>query len=183
MTTAEQTPAVEPPAGGPVPAQHAKWFVAVVAIAAIVALFWPRGEGTFDAPGGFLLDVRGRPTPLAPRLAPVTLLHFWATWCPPCLTEIPALDRLAADSAQDMKFSVVMVAVDDTTEKVRTFRGNEAEDILFDSNWEVADRYGTDKLPETYLIVRGKVVHKFVGATDWDDPEVRQMVERALVEL
>ena len=45
--------------------------------------------------------------------------------------------------------------------------------VLFDPQWEVAHRYGTDKLPETYLVVNGRVVRKFVGMTNWDDPAVR----------
>src|SRR6185436_12782097 len=46
--------------------------------------------------------------------------------------------------------------------------------------WEVAKRYGTDKLPETYLVVHGQVVQKFVGQTDWDSPELRQLLANRL---
>jgi thioredoxin-like negative regulator of GroEL len=44
----------------------------------------------------------------------------------------------------------------------------------------VAKRYGTDKLPETYLVVGGEVVRKFVGQTDWDNPEVRALIASRL---
>ena len=66
-----------------------------------------------------------------------------------------------------------MVAVADSSDHVRTFLGPGSEMVLFDPNWKVANRYGTDKLPETYLVVHGQVVRKFVGMTDWDDPALR----------
>ncbi len=159
---------------------QAKVALAVVAACAALALFWPRGEGSFDAPGGFLMDGAGRPAPLGSRLAPVTVLHFWATWCPPCIVEIPALQRLAAEFGGDMDFAIVMVAVEDEVEKVETFMGATQSSVLYDHSWEVAHRYGTRKLPETYLVVRGRVVEKFEGTTDWDDPGIRDKVRAAL---
>ncbi len=148
----------------------------------LAALFWPRGErpgaiagraGAFDAPGGFLIDGLGRPAPLGERMGNATLVHFWATWCPPCLTEIPALQALRSELEAPGQFHVVLVAVADSPEKVKTFLGDAAGAALYDPKWEVAHRYGTEKLPESYLVVRGRVVEKFPGATDWDDPQVR----------
>jgi thiol-disulfide isomerase/thioredoxin len=163
--------------------RQAKLAVGAVVVAALAALFWPRGDGTFDEPGGFLYDGTGRPRTLAPRLAPVSLVHFWATWCPPCLTEIPAIDRLIADFADRPEFDVVMIAVDDVKEKAETFVGDRAAMMLYDPNWEVAHRYGTRKLPETYLVVAGKVVEKWEGAVDWDDAAIRRRLESALAEV
>jgi len=145
-----------------------------VALAILVLLFWPHGKGT-SAPGGFLLDGDGRPSPMGSRLAPVTLVHFWATWCPPCIQEAPSIQRLAADLAGHHDFSMLMIAVQDRKDKVGHFLGPEAAAmVLYDPSWDVAHRYGTDQLPETYLVVRGKVVQKFVGATDWDNPDLRR---------
>ena len=153
---------------------QAKLLVAALGVCALAAIFWPRGERTFKEPGGFLYDTGGRPAKLGPQLAPVSLVHFWATWCPPCIEEIPALQRLAKDLAPHDDFSVVMVAVADSTDKVTTFLGSGWDMVLFDPRWDVANRYGTDKLPETYLVVRGEVVEKFVGKTEWDDPAIRE---------
>lgn len=147
--------------------------LAALAVCALAALFWPRGDRSFKEPGGFLYDSGGRAATIGPRLAPVTLVHFWATWCPPCIQEIPALQRLSRDFAGHSDFTVLMVAVSDSSEKVRTFLGSGADMVLFDPQWEVANRYGTDKLPETYLVVNGSVVRKFVGMTNWDDPKLR----------
>lgn len=167
-------PSTRPASGGPLRWQ-ARAALAVVVACALLALFWPRERGERGAaPGGFLLDLSGRPSPLGPRLAPVTLVHFWATWCPPCIEEIPALQRLSRDLSDRDDFAVLMIAVSDEPKKVGAFLGAGADMVLFDPNWEVAKRYGTRQLPETYLVVRGRVLEKFVGRTDWDDPGVRR---------
>ena len=175
---ATATPAAVPETAGSSPRQ-VRLLLAGVAIAALVALLWPRGDGTV-APGGTLLDAGGQPKPLATQLAPVTLLHFWSTWCPPCVEEAPAIDRLAGDLERDDRFKVLMVAVADEVGKVRRFAGVNADRVLYDPKWDVAHRYGTRQLPETYLVVDGKVVRKFTGAADWDDPQVRAVVEQAI---
>jgi thiol-disulfide isomerase/thioredoxin len=172
--------AADKPARGGRSGGQARLAMAAVAVAAAVALFWPRGDGSFDAPGGFVLDGQGRPQTLAGRLAPVSLVHFWATWCPPCITEIPALDRLSDDFGDHPDFDLVMIAVDDGVETVETFVGDRAAMMLYDPTWDVARRYGTRKLPETYLVIDGKVVDKWEGAVDWDRREIRARLEAAL---
>lgn len=156
-----------------------RFVVAALVVAALAATFWPRGEKR-EAAGGSLYDAEGRPQPLASALAPVSLVHFWATWCPPCIQEVPALDRLRTAFADRHDFAVVMVAVADDRQKVRAFLGSRAEGTLFDPNWSVANRYGTKQIPETYLVVAGEVVEKWTGSTNWDDPAVRAMIERKL---
>ena len=171
------------PAPSPSPAlpaaplgKQARIAVAVLVLCALAALFWPKGSGTFKEPGGFLFDGEGRATTLGPKLAPVSLVHFWATWCPPCREEIPSLQRLAHDLSTHDDFEIVMVAVADETQKARVFLGDWGSMALYDPNWDVAKRYGTNKLPETYLVIHGEVVKKFVGQQDWDDPELRELI-------
>ncbi len=162
---------------------QAKLLVAALGVCALAALFWPRDGRTFKEPGGFLYDAGGQPATLGPQLAPVSLVHFWATWCPPCIQEIPALQRLAKDFNPHEDFSVVMVAVADSIPKVTSFLGSGWDMVLFDPDWDVANRYGTNKLPETYLVVRGEVVEKFVGMTNWDDPAIRESLASHLRSL
>lgn len=179
MTSGAEDATPLPERRGPTPAQ-ARWIVGAVALCAVVALFLPRGDKTFEAPGGFPLDAGGRPVPLGTRMAPVTLVHFWSTWCPPCLTEIPAIQRLGEELHGEPSFRLLLVAVDDEVAKVETFLGDRAGGVLYDPAWEIAHRYGTRKLPETYLVVGGEVVEKWVGATDWDAVPERAKVLAAL---
>jgi len=161
-----------PPQAAPL-GRGVKIALAAIAVAALAALLWPRGESA--APGGFLLDAAGRPAPLGSRLAPVTLVHFWATWCPPCIEETPAIERLASDLSGHGDFALLMVAVADSTERVKSFLGTRRADmVLYDPRWDVAHRYGSTQLPETYLVIDGRVARKFVGMTNWDDPGLRR---------
>lgn len=179
---------------------QAKLAVGALALLAAVALFWPRGDDTFQPGTGYVLDGEGRPITLASRMAPVTLVHFWATWCAPCITEIPALQRLARDFRDEPKFDLLMIAVDDEVGSVEPFLGDLSPMALYDPNWEVANRYGTRKLPETYLVRGGQVLEtasqleqrqetgtpldgtkpRWVGQTNWDDPKIRAELREVL---
>ncbi len=173
---------VDTPSAGPGSlGRQARWIAAVITLLGLGVLVWPRGgDSTTAAPAGFLLDAGGRAATLGSRLAPVTLVHFWATWCPPCIEETPALDRLVRDFGGDRNFAVLRVAVADSSSRVEAFLGAGAPGVLYDPQWEVAHRYGTDQLPETYLVVGGRIVEKFIGEVDWDDPAVRQKIAARL---
>lgn len=175
-----------PDAPAAVQPAKANWMARIATVVlvgcAVAALFWPRGSDAPHAPAGSLFDLEGHSTTLGTRLQPVTLVHFWATWCSPCIQEVPALRRLSDDFASRHQFAVVMIAVADSKEKVRTFLGSGAGGALFDPSWEVAHRYGTRQLPESYLIVNGRILEKFVGQTDWDDPSIRGRIDKAAQE-
>lgn len=140
-------------------------------------LFWPKPDPN-RAPSGELVDAQGNDVELEDRMAEVTLVHFWATWCPPCIAEIPAIRRLATDYADNDDFALVMVAVADDVGKANEFLGD--DESLFDPAWDLAHDFGTTKLPETHLVVGGKVVDSFIGATQWDRADIRDRVRKAL---
>jgi thiol-disulfide isomerase/thioredoxin len=145
---------------------------------ALVALFWPRSNGAGNhRPAGFVLDEAGRPVPLAREMRSATLVHFWASWCAPCVSEMPELLAFARETTND-NFQVVLIAVGDEPKAARNFLGDPERPIYFDPNWEVANRFGTDKLPETHLVVGGEIVESFVGATSWNDPAVRAKLQK-----
>jgi cytochrome c biogenesis protein CcmG/thiol:disulfide interchange protein DsbE len=170
-----------PPTPPPSLGRQARTIAALVTLLGLGVLVWPRGgDSTTAAPAGFLLDAGGRAATLGSHLAPVTLVHFWATWCPPCIEETPVLDRLVRDFAGNRDFAVLRVAVADSSSRVEAFLGSGAPGVLYDPQWETAHRYGTDQLPETYLVVGGRIVEKFIGEVNWDDPAVRQKIAARL---
>ncbi len=190
---APETPEAPEATEAPAHETHlSRWGFILVALVAAAALFWPSSEERVNlspyrrtgagqaAPVGMLIDSAGRPIPLGKRMAPVTLVHFWATWCPPCITEIPSIMRLADEYDADHNFSLVMIAVADDVEKGQTFLGKRVDEALFDHDWKLAHSYGTQKVPETHLVVNGKLVESFIGATDWDDPEIRQRIAEVM---
>ena len=151
----------------------------VLVVLTMVALFWPRGSDT--APEGNLLNEMSEEVPLRPGATKVTLVHFWATWCAPCIQEIPALQRLIANYSTTDDLRVAVIAVDDSPEKVKPFLGSLGAPVLYDPSWKMAHQYGTRKLPETHLVVEGQVVETFQGATNWDDPKIRKTIDQLLV--
>jgi thiol-disulfide isomerase/thioredoxin len=189
MSEPSEPPAAPAPAAesaGPAPEakappESARWprtALAAVGALALAALLWPRGESALSRrPAGFLLDEGGRPVPIGRELRAATLVHFWASWCAPCLTELPELLAFAQEATGD-RFQVVLVAVGDEPQAARRFLGETEQPLYFDPNWEVANRFGTEKLPESHLVVSGEVVASFVGATRWSDPAVRATIQK-----
>jgi thiol-disulfide isomerase/thioredoxin len=175
--TADAAPRADAPAPGRAPLGRAARLALIgAALAALAALLWPRSPSE-RAPGGFLVDAGGKPVALATQLGPVTLLHFWSTWCPPCVTELPELVRYARE-AESPRLRFVLVAVGDDPVKAREFLGTGELPLLYDPAWEVAHRYGTRQLPETHLLVGNQVVQSFVGPQRWSDPAVRAAVQK-----
>jgi peroxiredoxin len=117
-----------------------------------------------DGSGARLEDYRGK----------YVLLNFWATWCAPCVEEMPALSRLHNDFS-DEGLVVLGVSIDENREAYQRFLDD--YDVSFptvrDPTWDVMMRYGTKLVPETYLIgPDGIVLRKYVNWQNWDSPEI-----------
>jgi cytochrome c biogenesis protein CcmG/thiol:disulfide interchange protein DsbE len=93
----------------------------------------------------------------------VTLVNVWASWCIPCRTEHPQLERLAADR----RFQVVGINYKDTAENARRFLGRYGNPFVavgVDSGGRAAIEWGVYGVPETFLIGRdGRILYKHVG--------------------
>ena len=110
----------------------------------------------------------------------VVVLNFWATWCPPCVEEIPSLvemqRRLKAKGV-----TVIAVSVDVDENAYKQFVKDHNVDLLTvrDPSQKSNDLYGTFKFPETYVIDRkGVMRRKFIGAVDWTEPEITEFLGR-----
>ena len=125
------------------------------------------------APAFSLQALDGRTVSLEDFRGKVVMVHFWATWCPPCVEEIPTLEQLYR-SARSTDFEILAVSVDEggagaVAEFMR--RNGLSLPALLDSGRSVAGLYGTFKFPETYIIDRlGIVKYKAIGPRDWTSP-------------
>jgi thiol-disulfide isomerase/thioredoxin len=103
------------------------------------------------------------------------LLNLWATWCAPCLKELPSLDRLQAQLGGD-RFQVIAVSVDRRgAEAVRPFFEKlkiSHLTIYVEPKGRLADMIGLQILPSTIIIgPHGLMLGRMIGAAEWDAPE------------
>jgi len=113
----------------------------------------------------------------------VVLLNIWATWCTPCVREMPSIQRLY-DQLAPHGLEVVAVSVDnDDTEAVRQWveeRGL-TFDVLHDRAARIERAYQTTGVPESFVIDRqGVIVKKVIGAAEWDHPTQVNLLRRLL---
>jgi thiol-disulfide isomerase/thioredoxin len=120
-------------------------------------------------------DLKGTPYSFAHLRGRLVLLNFWLTTCQPCLEELPSLLELAS-RYHNQGLVLVLVSTDKEAEAVREFmkkvprltRLPDNAFILHDPGAKLANRLGTEKFPETYLITpQGKWGGRVVGARDW----------------
>lgn len=114
----------------------------------------------------------------------LVLLNFWATWCPPCLRELPALDRLQQRLGSD-RFEVVAVALDQRGYKgAREFydKLNIQHLGLYHGSTEVfAEEFPVDVFPASFLIdPQGRVLSFMRSYADWDSPAADKMIQQHL---
>jgi thiol-disulfide isomerase/thioredoxin len=129
-----------------------------------------------------LKDAQGRVQQLS--AGRVTLVNFWATWCPPCVHEIPSMNRLAA--AYDAKqFGIVSINFKEDAEHVLAFLKRVDVDfpVLIDGDGAVSSRWKVFAFPSSFLLDRqGRVRYSVNTAIEWDDPAVKAVIERLLRE-
>jgi thiol-disulfide isomerase/thioredoxin len=132
----------------------------------VSALSWP------------LLDLDGKPVDFARFRGKPTFLNIWATWCPPCLEEMPSIAALAKNpKLAGVQF--VCVSTDESAEKLRTFVATRNWPMTILRAEAIPPVFLTDGIPATFLIgADGKVASSQVGSANWDEPEVVAFLEK-----
>ncbi|MBK6689310.1 MAG: redoxin family protein [Deltaproteobacteria bacterium] len=100
----------------------------------------------------------------------VVFVNFWATWCPPCIEEMPSMRNLHGKLKDDPRFVMIAVSADDSWAPVKEFFQKEPPTfrVALDASGNLARQYGTEKFPETYVIVDGKIVGYIIGPRNWE---------------
>ena len=107
-------------------------------------------------------------------LGKVTVVNFWATWCPPCVEEIPSLNRLRR-RMQGKDFQLVSVDYAEEKQRVVEFLGRVDVDfpVLLDADGSVAAKWRVLVFPSTFVVgPQGKIIYGVNGAIQWDSDEV-----------
>jgi cytochrome c biogenesis protein CcmG/thiol:disulfide interchange protein DsbE len=127
-----------------------------------------------QVPNFTLSSETGQTVNLSDFRGKVVVLNFWASWCGPCVDELPSLNRLAERYAPK-GVQVIGVSVDEDPEQYHNFLLKHGVTFLTlrNPNKSISERWGTYKLPESYIISRdGHLLNKVIGGTDWGDHEM-----------
>ncbi len=137
------------------------------------------------APDFFLPTLEGQNHTLSQHRGKVVLINFWATWCPPCIREMPSM-QLLYDKFRAQGFEIVAISLDQgNPDGVREFvqKLNLSFPIVLDAANDVKQLYQVRGLPTSYLVDRqGRVAAWGMGAREWDGPKAHALVAHLLSE-
>lgn len=160
-----------------------KIIAACVALAVILLLIFSRGPRKLQAgeraPDFTLEKVTSGAFSLREDRGHVVLVNFWASWCPPCVAEAPSLEKFA-QQMRPLGVRVIGVSVDQNLSELQKFiaKYHLTYPILRDPNQRTMRRFGTYKIPETYILDRkGRLADKIISDTDWEDPRMIRFVD------
>jgi peroxiredoxin len=125
----------------------------------------------FVAPDFSLRGEDGKTYRLSDYRGKVVVLNFWATWCPPCREEMPAMER-AHHKVKGGKIAIIAVNVGEDEDAVFGFTGlyPMSFPLPLDTDGSVTKKYPVPGLPTTYIIdPNGTATHRAVGGRNWDD--------------
>ncbi|MGA2802654.1 MAG: TlpA disulfide reductase family protein [Verrucomicrobiota bacterium] len=114
-------------------------------------------------------DYRGR----------VVILNVWATWCMPCMAELPSLGKLAAHYSADKDVAVICLSQESANTIFKNRGALDSEAPIFSlSGYQLPGVYKTDGIPATFVIdTHGMIVFKHVGSADWSHPSVIKFID------
>nr|MCA8835926.1 TlpA family protein disulfide reductase [Pseudomonadota bacterium] len=131
------------------------------------------------------LDKDGQSLELSAFHGRVVLINFWATWCAPCLAEMPSLNRLQI-ALGGADFQIITIATGrNETADIESFFTNQNISHLTryrDPNLRLALALGAGSLPTTVLMDRdGSIIARLQGEADWDSEAARLLIERLVI--
>lgn len=133
-----------------------------------------------QAPDFTLTDIEGRTWTLSQLKGQVVFLNFWATWCPPCVSEMPAMQNLYKTLPQD-QFKMLAVLYSDEANNAVNFakKLDITLPILVDEGNQVGMNYGLTGVPETFILdKKGIIREKFRGPAEWDSADAIHMIRQ-----
>lgn len=158
-------------------------------VAAVFAAFWivyllvspPAGFNDLDDAGPgtpvdynwTLQDLDGAPVKFSDFQGKALFVNVWATWCGPCVAEMPSIARLASNPDLKGKVAFVCISTDDSVNAVRSFlRGKDWPMTILRAR-ELPPVFLTEAIPATFLVGGdGRLAYARLGSADWDSPRI-----------
>ena len=139
-------------------------------------------EGSLLQPEFSLRDPDHRLHSLTDYRGKVVLVNFWASWCIPCVMEMPGMQRLA-DTLKDQPFEILAVNVSDPESRIHEFikRMDLHLTILMDHDGKTFEAWQGKVLPASFLLDRsGRIRYQVIGPLEWDSDEAGKIIEELL---
>ena len=123
-----------------------------------------------------LIDAEGKTRSLEEFKGKVIFLNFWATWCPPCIAEMPSIDKLHEEMGDEVAF--VLLSFDDDFEKAKAFNKRKGYDLpIYAPASNLPAMLQSSALPTTYVIdADGNLALTHKGMADYSDPEFKEFL-------
>jgi len=125
-----------------------------------------------------LKNAKGKTVSLADYKGKVIFINFWATWCPPCIAEMPSIEAMYNDIDLD-KFEVLMVSFDRNFQKAIDYkeRNNFGFDV-YELDGPIPAMYNTRSIPTTYIIdAEGNLAFKHTGTADYNRQDFKDFLK------
>ncbi len=171
---------------------------ALVGVALLIVVAWmnqdrirPVSAGTV-APDFEVNDLAGGVARLSDHSGEVVLVNIWATWCPPCVEEMPSMERLYQKIGGD-GFEIMAISIDvepggfdqdgNPGGNIQAFADSLGLTfpIFHNPSGDIQQLYRTTGVPESFLIGRDGILYKKVaGPTEWDAPQHKELIRRLL---
>lgn len=144
----------------------------------------PRGikhyEQAIPAPEFLLSDLNAKTHTLSDYRGQVLIVSFWATWCTPCVKELPSLER-AAELLREDDVHILTINVGESAERIQRFVSRHPVNLplLPDPKSDTSTAWRVNALPTAYVVNKqGMIVIRVSGGIVWDDDEIIRAIQR-----
>jgi thiol-disulfide isomerase/thioredoxin len=125
-----------------------------------------------------LRDLEGSALPFSNLQGRVLFVNFWATWCAPCVEEMPTISILA-ESLRDTDVEFLLISIDDFQRDVRRFVSRQQLTVpVYLRGWKPGESvFAGDMVPATFIVNKeGKIAYQHHGAADWNTESIRRFL-------
>ncbi len=126
------------------------------------------------------IDLNDQPMPFSTFKGKTVFLNFWATWCPPCVQEMPSISKLARNpQLRDKNIAFVCISMDASSETIRGYVENKGWPMTILRAENVPPAFYFNGIPATFVIAPdGRIAAFEMGGADWSEPHVVEFLEK-----